>query len=1207
MARHGKQKTQAVPPYGEAGQIVRLLRGELSSADAAERWGISEAEVAGAVESFLRGGGTDLARRSRSSYHQCLSENNFDIVTLFDNDGRIAYISPSVRPILGYTPAELSGKNAFDFVHPDDLAENRLSFEEMLAGPGTAIRIEYRIRHKDGAWRHMEAVSRNLLHDPAVGAIVVCSHDVTSRKNLIQSARESEACIGDAGPSAPIMTAHIGFDGRWQEVPPELCRLLGYTETEMLGMGTQDLVHPDDLDKCPQTTCRLTADNKKTWKTELRLHRRNDELLWLNLVCSTALNEEGQATHILAHIQDVTAKKLASRTLQKSERRFRKLIENGWDVIALVNRDWNVEYVTESFSQTLGHPESTIVGQHVLLLVHPEDHDAAHAAMTSLMKGPGAREEIELRLQHADGSWRWIEARGINLLDDPDIEAIVGTFRDVTDRRHAVKSLMRSEEKYRALVENINDVIFSLDTDGRFTYISPVIEQISGYREDEIIGEMFTTYIHPDDLPGLMQSLEKTMRGEFEPHECRALDRNGQVRHMRTSSRLAIEDGEVVGLTGVMVDITDQKKANEALRESEAKFRNIYHSAPVMIHSLDRDGLFCDVNDKWLAVTGYTREEILGRPILSLLPPLWGEEAQKVYIPRLWNDGAVHDAPCQFYCKDGSIIDVVMNCVLITDSRGCQTSLSVVRDVTKQRRVEADLRKSEERLELTVKSAELGLWDWDIQSGVVHFNKRWTQMIGYELDEIEHHLRAWERLVHPDDRDRVTQEMKKHLEGKTSFYETEHRLLSKSGEWIWVLDKGKVVEWDKEGRPLRATGTQLDITDRKQAEDERLKLETQILHAQKLESLGILAGGIAHDFNNLLVGILGNADLALTEPSGSPAGRDYLHNVIASAQRAADLCKQMLAYSGKGRFVVEPINLSEIVEDMAHLLEVSISKSATIAYRFRRDLPAIDADVTQIRQVIMNLITNASDAIGEKGGTITIETGVRVCEGSDLEEGFPNEQLPPGEYVCLQVADTGCGMKKDTVARLFDPFFSTKFTGRGLGMAAVLGIVRGHGGAIRVESQPDEGSTFTVLLPASVSQPVSPAGPVKHEASWRGEGTILIVDDEEPVRAFASKLLSRAGYSVLTATNGQEGVEVFQEHQDRIILVLLDMTMPKMNGEEAFLEMKRMRNDVRIILSSGYNEHDATHRFAGKGLSGFIQKPYRSSELMEIIRQVLIN
>ncbi len=382
-------------------------------------------------------------------------------------------------------------------------------------------------------------------------------------------------------------------------------------------------------------------------------------------------------------------------------------------------------------------------------------------------------------------------------------------------------------------------------------------------------------------------------------------------------------------------------------------------------------------------------------------------------------------------------------------------------------------------------------------------------------------------------------------------------------------------------------------------------MEKKLQETQKLESLGILAGGIAHDFNNLLTGVLGNASLARMDlPPVSPAHAS-LEGIETAAQRAAELCKQMLAYSGKGHFIVHRLDLSMLVRDTAELIQVSIGKKVMLTFSLSDTLPPVAADATQIRQIIMNLVINASDAIGDRRGLITLGTGVQHADQAYLSEAYLSPDLCEGEYVYLEVSDDGCGMSAETRAKIFDPFFTTKFTGRGLGLAAVIGIVRGHHGALRVYSEPGKGSTFKLLLPASDGSPEKSAPPSVVAPAWRTSGTVLVVDDEEPVRNVSARMLQNWGCQTEVACNGREALAKFRTDPARFAAVLLDLTMPEMDGTATFSALRRIRPGVRVLLMSGFNEQDAVSRFAGKGLAGFLQKPFTPTALQEKLKSIL--
>jgi PAS domain S-box-containing protein len=380
-------------------------------------------------------------------------------------------------------------------------------------------------------------------------------------------------------------------------------------------------------------------------------------------------------------------------------------------------------------------------------------------------------------------------------------------------------------------------------------------------------------------------------------------------------------------------------------------------------------------------------------------------------------------------------------------------------------------------------------------------------------------------------------------------------------------------------------------------------------HVQKLESIGVLAGGIAHDFNNLLHVVLGNADIALSQlPQGQPA-REPLEEVIRATLRAADLTRQLLAYSGKGAFVIRHLDLSREVRDMATLLRTAISKQATLAWELATDLPAVSADPTQMRQIVMNLITNASDALGEESGTITLRTG--VINSEELTRGGYGEprrgeigEPAPGIYVYLEVADNGVGMSVDTLNRIFDPFFSTKFTGRGLGLAAVMGIVRAHKGLIRIRTEPGQGTSFRVLFPL-VGQPVrQEEEPASTKSGWRGSGTILIVDDEDGVREVAERMLQEIGFSTLSAQDGRQALDLLKRSETEITGVLLDVSMPRMGGQETLLRLRATHPDLPVVMISGYTEQVVADQLGDSSPNtAFLQKPFIAEDLVTAFRR----
>jgi CheY-like chemotaxis protein len=366
-----------------------------------------------------------------------------------------------------------------------------------------------------------------------------------------------------------------------------------------------------------------------------------------------------------------------------------------------------------------------------------------------------------------------------------------------------------------------------------------------------------------------------------------------------------------------------------------------------------------------------------------------------------------------------------------------------------------------------------------------------------------------------------------------------------------------------------------------------------------------MAGGITHDFNNLLTPILGDAQLALLDlPPDSPA-RPRIEQIRQAAKRAAALTRQMLAYSGQGPVLVEPVAVSRLVEEMGQLLEGAVSGKAALVFDLSEDLPSVEADVAQLSQVVMNLITNATEAVREGAGRITLRAGVVEAEKVDRRFVVGDVEPKARKYVFFEVIDDGCGMDAETQSKIFDPFFTTKFTGRGLGLAAVLGIVRSHDGMIEIDSELGRGTRFRVLLPAAKRVAAAPEIQATPVEEWRGSGTVLVVDDDEGVRDLLDAILCRAGLTVLLASDGREAVDLFRRHADEIRAVVLDRTMPDIGGEDAFDEIRRIRPDARIMLISGYSEERAAWHFIDKGLDGFMHKPFEPATLLRKIRRMI--
>ena len=665
----------------------------------------------------------------------------------------------------------------------------------------------------------------------------------------------------------------------------------------------------------------------------------------------------------------------------------------------------------------------------------------------------------------------------------------------------------------------------------------------------------------------------------------------------------------IVALTGLFLAaaLSQQRRTEETLRESEEKYSRVFHESPALISISDAEtGAYLEVNDEALRVSGHRREEVIGRTAVEVgwITP----EDRAHLLGQIAKHGGVSGLEMTFTAKDGRSLHGLVYTGLL-NLGGRPRLLSTAIDITKLKTSEQELKgsqaalaESEQRYRLLVESSPESVIV--ILDGIVRFANPAAVRLFKAGSERDLAGKPMLDLVHPDSR-------KKALELRKGIFATGNN--GPMTEMKYVRIDGTAFEGESQGSLVLfngAPGLQIslhEITARKAIEHERQQFERKLQETQKLESLGVLAGGIAHDFNNILTGILGNASLAsLDLPEGSPA-RESIDVIVEGSKRAADLCRQMLAYSGRGRLMVQKLSLTHLVEETSHFLKITVSKKAEMQFSLDESVPPIEADRTQVQQVVMNLVINASEAIGENPGVIRLHTSLVTVDRSYLESNRNRlvVEAPEGAYACLEVSDSGCGMSVETRSRIFDPFFTTKFTGRGLGLAAVLGIVRSHKGALLLHSAPDQGTTFKVLFPCSDQTPHAPPSPTPNPVAWKGHGRVLVVDDEEIVRKATAKFLSRMGFEVELAGDGLEALAVFRTDPGRFDLVIMDLTMPNIDGRQALAELRAVRGDVRVVLMSGFNQEEAHAPGAERHAAGFIQKPFEYASLAQVIRTAL--
>ena len=634
------------------------------------------------------------------------------------------------------------------------------------------------------------------------------------------------------------------------------------------------------------------------------------------------------------------------------------------------------------------------------------------------------------------------------------------------------------------------------------------------------------------------------------------------------------------------------RKWREALVRQQELEKMISAISPDVLLLVDRHRTIVMSNGAVDGMFGYEPEELAGKKTDTLYFDR-RVSGQRNEIYQYLERVGFHIGFATGRRKSGVTFPIEIITGNIKDQSGVVT---LIRDITARSRAEDALRESEERFSLFMRYLPASAYIKDPDGRIVYMNEHFAKSLGCDITAA---MGKKDTELLPDE---IAQQVKADDESVLTKGKILHRIekVPREGS-VRLYDTFKFPIPRGAAGPLLG-GVSVDITDRRRAEEERRRLEMQMLQSQKLESLGLLGGGIAHDFNNLLAGILGYADLALTDLSPSAPAYGSVKEVVDASKRAAELCNQLLAYSGQGRFVIETINLSALVNDMKHLLEVSLSKKAELRLKLLETMPAVECDATQIRQVVMNLALNASESLGDTPGMIQLATGVMKCTREQLADAFMGETLSAGSYAFLRVADNGSGMDDETLAKIFDPFFTTKFTGRGLGLAAVMGIVRGHEGAISVKSEHGAGTTFTVLLPASKNQTKAKEPQIQKTDDWTSSGKVLVVDDEEIVRAIAGSMLEKLGFKVITAANGESALRELRDNTD-VKIVLMDMTMPDLGGMDVYERMRKLGIAMPVIFTSGYNkEHEIE---VLPGMVGFLQKPFQLGTMRERFKEML--
>ncbi len=895
----------------------------------------------------------------------------------------------------------------------------------------------------------------------------------------------------------------------------------------------------------------------------------------------------GQTSLILATVRDVTSRQSALRALRASEKMLQGLLLAS-PVGIMHTRGGRIQWANKAWEEMFGYrdPHEYLNMQTRFLCVSEDEYQQLHNALyVSARTGPAERDADMIRKDGAvfRGSVR------MNFLDANDpTQGTISAITDITGRKRIEESLRYSEEKYRVLVEKTLEGVV-VAQDGRLRFVNQTACQIIGYEPEELVDHPFTEFIYPEDAQMVLERHRRRVAGEkFETrYPFRIVRKDGEVRWVEIDSGIISWEGHPAALF-FMSDITERRRMEEELRQSQQWYQSFVENSFDGIY-VQKGPKIVFANSQLYRMLGYAPGELVGMDHWLVYHPEYHDLTRRRALARMRGESVEPQYEVVLQRKDGTTFygEISAKAIEVGGEPGVQVW---VRDVTQRRKAE----EVQRRLATAIEQAAEAVVITDPEGIINYVNPAFERITQYSKEEA---IGQTPRILKSGQHDEA-------------FYRTLWETITDGRAWTgsFVNRKkdGALYREDATISPVKSpSGSIVNYVAVKRDITRETELQQQLLQAQKMEAVGTLAGGVAHDFNNLLQVVFGYTQMLMSKKPKDSAEWQSLSKIASAAKRGAELVKGLLAFSRRTPTSPRLLNLNLVVQETKTLLERTIPRMIRIDLKLEQDAPMIYADPSQVEQILMNLALNARDAIDESG-ILTIESGA-----AELDEEFCREHFGarPGRYAVLTVSDTGHGMDQETLTHIFEPFYTTKEIGKGtgLGLAMVYGIVKQHEGYIACESTPGVGTTFRVFFPVAehIEQETPPAE--RQSSAVGGAETILVVDDEEPVRNIMTDLLTQAGYKVLNASSGKEALDVYRSNQKEISLVLLDLIMPEMGGRECGRKLLSLDPHVKIIVCSGYTSEGRGVRDAVPGAKAFLDKPYEPIALLELIRKVLDN
>ena len=1008
------------------------------------------------------------------------------------------------------------------------------------------------------------------------------------------------------------------LEGTYLNANPAFARILGYSSPEELMAEVKDIGRQLYLSPGDRARFMKALDDEGSVEGfKLECVRKDGKRIWVSTNARAVRDGAGKALYYEGTVEDITDRKQAEESLYSANRQLMDLIEFLPDATFVIDNERKVIAWNKAIEEMTGVKKEEMLGKGDHAYAVPFYGKPQPIAIDFLFGGnedsineygsfrkAGHTVYVENYVpmpSQPEGRYLWAVAAPLSD-DHGNIIGAIESIRDITEHRRTEKTLRESEERYRTAIESSNDGVAIVKGD-HHVYVNRQFLEMFGYDSpQDVLGKPTYLAVHPDDSEKVIEINRRRQRGEPVPgkYEFKGVRKDGSTLYVEVSATRILYQGESATLA-YLRDITERKKAEEALLISQARLSEAMNLARIVHWEVDVETDEYIFNDQFYNFYGTTaereggyrmsREEHIRRFVHPDDLRLFREQAEK---RKRSKEPEFHNSfEHRVIRKDGEVRHIVALVHSIKDAEGRILRLyGTNQDITERKRAEQALEESEEKYRSIFENAVEGIFQSIPEGRFVSVNPAMAAMCGYSSpEEMVNAVIDIASQYYVDAKDRL--KFMNALETEGFVQGHEHRIRRKDGSTMWASVSVRIVR-DGKGKPLYYEGTNLDITERK-------NLEEELRQAQKMEAIGTLAGGVAHDFNNILTVIIGLGNLIQMSIGPDDRIRPHIDQIVASSEKAADLTKSLLAFSRKQRIEVTPHDVNTVVASTAKLLKRLLPEDVELKLDLADHSVVAMIDVAQIDQVLMNLATNARDAM-PNGGSLTIRT-----KAVTLDEKFRNVHGfgKPGRYVLLSVSDTGTGMNEETMARIFDPFFTTKEVGKGtgLGLSSAYGIVKQHNGYIVVTSALRRGTTFDIYLPLvdqAVRKEAKPDFDVKG-----GSETILVIEDDADVRDMMTAILSGKGYTMLNAAGGDEAIRVFSEHKDAISLIILDVVMPGRSGREVLDEISRLNPLVKAIFVSGYTGDVILEKGVQKDKVDFLQKPVSVPKLLEKIREVL--